>query len=156
LLLNTAIGLVVTGPLRAAWRRTETRLSPGAAVPMLVSVALLLYSIGFMTTYVHPFGRTWAAAEYGRAAADLLVAVPHTVTRQLSVAMLFQFLGVTSVLLQSAILSGPVLLLVRRWGVGLPFGSFGLVFGLLGLLMALPRDLHLATGPWPIVAVAIA
>jgi len=45
---------------------------------------------------------------------------------------------------------------VRRWGVGLPFGSFGLVFGLLGLLMALPRDLHLATGPWPIVAVAIA
>ncbi len=57
--------LMVTGPLRAAWRRLdEGRQGLVSSLPMLLSLTLLLSVCTFFTQYVHPFGATVAAKSY--------------------------------------------------------------------------------------------
>jgi Tol biopolymer transport system component len=53
-------------------------------------------------------------------------------------------LGVASMLLQSGLLVGFCLLLVRRWGTGLPFGSLALMFGLNAALLSVLDDRFVA------------
>lgn len=88
LLLALGAGLMVTGPLRAALARSETR----APWPALASLALLLSLLTFFTTYANPL------AEAGELMGDLGSA-----------------LGVAGVLVQAALLSGVVLFAVRHF-----------------------------------------
>ncbi len=65
LLLALGGTLMVTGPLRAAWRRPdEGHQSLVSSLPMLLSLTLLLSVGTFFTQYVHPFGATVAARSY--------------------------------------------------------------------------------------------
>ncbi len=65
LVLALGAGLIVTGPLRSGWRRSETEVRTWAAgVPMLLALTLLLSLWTFFTQYVHPFGATLAATAY--------------------------------------------------------------------------------------------
>lgn len=63
LLLGTGMVLIVSGPLRAAWRRIPSGHAGGWRVflPMLLSVTLLLAVLSFFTSYAHPFIDTHAA-----------------------------------------------------------------------------------------------
>jgi len=103
LLLAFSGVLIVSGPFRAAWRRTDSEIESGWATlfPMLMSF-LATYSIfTFFTEYAHPFVRillvTQASTDVGKS------------------------LGVAGILLQTALFIGFVLLLVKRWQ--LPFGA---------------------------------
>src|ERR1700736_4768713 len=58
LLLMLALGLIVTGPLRAAWRRPGTR-APWTAI---ISATLLLSMFTFFDQFSQPLVSTWAAA----------------------------------------------------------------------------------------------
>ena len=49
-------------------------------------------------------------------------------------------MGVGSILLQSAVLTGLVLLLVRRWGSALPAGGFTIALTLNALMLGFARD----------------
>jgi hypothetical protein len=65
LLLALGGTLMVTGPLRAAWRRPdEGPQGLVSSLPMLLSLTLLLSVCTFFTQYVHPFGATVAATSY--------------------------------------------------------------------------------------------
>ncbi len=144
LILALGGALIVTGPLRAAWQRAddasvETRANDWAArLPMLLSLTILLSVLTFFTQYASPFDETIAGMNH-RASTP-------------SEANHFQALGIAGILLQSGLLMGLVLWVVRRWR--LPFGSLTLVLTLNGVLMALIHDKFLSTGPYPLIAVA--
>ncbi len=131
--------LTITGPLRAAWHRRELPRSFAAHLPMLLSVLYMFSLLAFFTQYAHPFGETLAAQGRAQGFDN-------------------QALGVTSILLQSAILMGFVLLIVRRFK--LPFGSLTLILTLNTALITLMRDRAstdpaIATGALPMIGVAL-
>lgn len=103
LLLAFSGVLIVSGPFRAAWRRSDTRENSSWATlfPMLLSL-LATYSVfTFFTEYASPFVRPWLVTQGSN---DIQISF-----------------GVAGILLQSGLLMGFVLLLVKRWR--LPFGA---------------------------------
>jgi hypothetical protein len=145
LLLASGAALFLTGPLRAAWRRTD-RVAPW---PAIVSLGLLLSIFSFFTQYAHHFGRPWPAAGNRPTAAVFSTVAPDPVFRNAEIQNLYvaHGFGVGAVLLQATLLSAIVLLAVRRWGPRLPIGAFTLVFGLNAVLIGAARDqLHLLPG----------
>jgi hypothetical protein len=126
LLLAAGIGLVVSGPLRAAWRRPTNVLGVGwrgwvAQLPMLLSLTFTLSLLTLITQYAHPFVRLWAADPYRTVEPDL-----------------GQQLGVLGIVLQAGLLMGLVLLALRRWRL-MP-GSLALIFTLNAVLLSFMRD----------------
>jgi hypothetical protein len=138
--LVLAIGstLILTGPLRAAWRRVDR----DASWPAVLSLGFLLSSFSFWTQYAHHFGRPWPAAGNRPTDAVFAAVAPDPLFRNAPIQNLYvaHALGVAGILLQSAFISGIVLLALRRWGPRLPYGAFAVVFGLNGLLVAAARD----------------
>ena len=113
LLLMLSLGLIVTGPLRAAWRRPGNR-APWTAI---ISASLLLSMFTFFDQFDQPLVNTWAVAR---------VADPST-------ARYLQELGILGIMVQTALLTGVVLYLLSRFT--LPFGSITLLVGLNGALL---------------------
>jgi hypothetical protein len=113
LLLMLALGLIVTGPLRAAWRRPVSR-APFTAV---ISASLLLSMFTFFNQFDQPLVNPWA----------MTTAALSDTTRYL------QQLGILGIMVQTALLTGVVLYLLSRFT--LPFGSITLLAGLNGALL---------------------
>ena len=107
-------GVIATGPLAAAWRRPGRRIGwPGVA-----SAAFLLAAMVFVTQFDHPFTSRWAAAPQGSA--------PEQMAQQL---------GILAVILQSALIAGVVLPVVRRFDM--PFGAMTVVIGYSAVMITL-------------------
>src|SRR6202165_5127987 len=113
LLLMLALGLIVTGPLRAAWRRPVSR-APFTAV---ISASLLLSMFTFFNQFDQPLVNTWAATH---------AATTDTIRY-------LQELGILGIMVQTALLTGVVLYLLSRFT--LPFGSITLLAGMNGALL---------------------
>src|SRR5919201_3885658 len=95
LILALGMTLILTGPLRAAWRRADEAVGMWTAQwPMLLSLTFMFSMLTFFTQYAHPFGWTFAA-NANRSTGDL--------------AFYNQALGIMSILVQTAILMGLVL-----------------------------------------------
>jgi hypothetical protein len=126
LLLMLSLGLLVTGPLRAAWRRPGTK-APFTAV---VSASLLLSMFTFFDQFDQPLVNTWAAAQAALPTPGALlpsqVVVPATT-------WYLQELGLLGIMVQTALLTGLVLYLLSRFT--LPFFSITLLAGLNGALL---------------------
>lgn len=106
LVLAVGLFLIVSGPFRAAWRRSDAKHATILAyLPMLLSLAFTLSVLTFFTFPLHPFVDQWAAA---RNAPDASVQS-----------------GYAAFLLQSGFLMGCLLVALRRWR--LPFGSVAFV-----------------------------
>jgi hypothetical protein len=120
LLLFTGVTLLVTSPLRSAWRREDGRLAPSAdefALPLL-SVVLAVTMFSFITQGMSPFIEPLAARSHADALRSLARPDPPGAAR---VAYVGQALGVAGFLVQTTLLVGALLPLLRRWR--LPFGS---------------------------------
>jgi hypothetical protein len=107
--------LMVTGPLRAAWRRQDER----AGLAAIVAAALLLSTVSFVTQFAHPFRDPWAAGSGPSPAAYYWVS---------------EDLGVASLVLQGLAFAATFLLLIRRFQIR--FGSFTLICLINGALVA--------------------
>ena len=121
--------LIMTGPLRAAMRRTDMKDAQGweKLLPMLLSLVALLLMATFFTEYANPFVRTWV------------------VTYHYQSASLAQALGVAAILVQTAILMGSLLLVLRRWT--LPIGTMTMLFTLnVALIVVLADQYRLIPG----------
>ena len=105
LALALGLGLIASGPVRAAWRRSEPGLGWAAQGPMLLALTSTLSVLTFFTEYAHPL--VYAAAGRGH---------PHGGA---------EGLGVASVLLQTALLMA-IVLLTARIGT-LPCGGLTLI-----------------------------
>jgi hypothetical protein len=86
LVLALGLGLIASGPVRAAWRRSEPGLGWAAQGPMLLALTSTLSVLTFFTEYAHPL--VYVAAGRGH---------PHGGA---------EGLGVASVLLQTAFADG--------------------------------------------------
>lgn len=111
LLLALGGGLIISGPIRAAWKREDIPASWAA----LVSLALLLSLLTFFTSYASPLTETQFAQG------------PVLTTNE-EIISLYQSLGIAGFLIQTAAMMSLVLLIWRRWT--LPFGSLTLILTL--------------------------
>jgi hypothetical protein len=121
--LSLALGIVLiaSGPLRAAWRRSERAGDWKTLGPTLLSVTMLLSVFIFFTGFASPLFDVLAVRRF----ADSYQA---------------QNIGVSSVLIQSAVMMTLLLPLVRRWS--LPFGALMLVITLSNLMVVIVTDEH--------------
>jgi hypothetical protein len=108
-----SLALIVSGPLRAAWRRPGSR----APITAVISASLLLSVFTFFDQFDQPLVNTWAAMQTAR---------PDTV-------WYMQQLGILGLMVQTALLTGVILYLLSRFT--LPFGSITLLVGLNGILL---------------------
>lgn len=124
LMLGIGMALIASGPLRAAWRRTDAR--GWVQLGQVVLCSVLVFSlVSFFTSYAHPINLPLAVEGVnGRSSRSGIVN--------------FQDFGVTMILLQAAVLAGVTLILTRRFRI--PFGGFTFIFGLNALLMAILTD----------------
>ncbi|TME98214.1 MAG: hypothetical protein E6I39_10690 [Chloroflexi bacterium] len=120
LVLIAATAVMVSGPLRAAARRGETT----AGISTLVSAALLLSVLTFVTQFIHPLIDPYALLGYR-----------YTPTGDLK--WLGENIGVASILAQALILAGTGLLL--NSGFKLRPGSLTLVFAINGLFVTISK-----------------
>jgi len=111
-----AAAVIVSGPLRAAARRGDTR----AGFVVLLSAALLLSVITFATQFMHPVIDPWGLNSYE--------------FRASGASWVRENIGVASILAQALILAGTALLL--NSGFRLPTGSLTFVFLVNGALVA--------------------
>ncbi len=122
LVLALGMTLIVTGPFRAAWRRSGSG-TISSALPMLLSLAFTLSILTFFTQVAHPFVRPRAAG---------------ISPREEPLVFFQQALGIAGVLLQTALLMGLVLLVVRRWT--LPPGGLTLILVVNATAMSVLND----------------
>jgi hypothetical protein len=122
-------GLMVTGPLRAAWSRQD----PDARLLTIVAAALLLSTITFVTQFAHPFRDLWAAGGGNG-------------NSPLAMFWVAEDLGVAGLLLQGTSFAAIFLLLMRRFRIR--FGSFTLICLINGALLVPLK------GQWEMLAVA--
>ena len=116
----TAAAVMVSGPLRSAARRGERVASLGT----LVSAALLLSVFTFATQFVHPLIDPWSSSDPTQ--------VPATVPFWVA-----QNLGVSALLIQTAILAATALLLNSTFR--LRPGAMTLVLTINGILVTMTK-----------------
>jgi hypothetical protein len=118
--LALALGgtMLASGPFRAWWLHTDGQrgTSLAAQLPGFLSLTYLLSVLTFFVQYVHPFIDTWAAAG-----------------KRVPAAFYGQALGTVSIIVQTALLMGVILLTIRRGP--LPLGAATLIFTLNALLI---------------------
>jgi hypothetical protein len=110
--LALGIGLALSGPLRAAWRRRGATPSWRQLGPAILSLTFTFSLLTFFTEYASPLIIPW----------PIINASGSGPTR-----------GITDILLSTALSMSFVLLALRRWR--LPFGTFAFMFGINGTLM---------------------
>ncbi|MBI1731054.1 hypothetical protein HYR53_10645 [Candidatus Acetothermia bacterium] len=134
LILATGLAFIVSGPLRAAYKRTGSS-SVASLLPMILSATLLLSLFTFMTQFAHPLVNPRGS---GPQVSTLFQGIADNAGRSLDSNN--EALGITGVILQSALLMGVVLFLVWRWGSALPFGTFTFLFTLNSAGLSIFRD----------------
>lgn len=117
-------GLVLlTGPLRAAWREDEPVVSLRSFLGPLLSLTFAMAVVGFFLIYVSPFVNRAASAGFTRSPG-----APHDHPAS-DAGELLQLLGVASILLTTVVFVTGVHLLLRRWPTP-PAGTFTVMLGL--------------------------
>jgi hypothetical protein len=116
ILLTLSTGLIVSGPLRLAWRAGRGPVTPWPAV---VSAALVLSVLTYLTQFDHPLSNLWAAGSAPIAALNLPA---HEMQ-----------LGILGILVQNGLLAALVLLLLAN--LRLPLGALTVILGLNGFLV---------------------
>jgi hypothetical protein len=115
LLLAAGIVLLISTPLRVAWGQATGRAAGWAALfPALLSAGLALGLISLLTEYGNPLVTPWATLRTAGSTGEAL--------------------GIVSVLLQTVLLVGSLLLLNYRWR--LPPGACTFLFGLNAAMLA--------------------
>jgi hypothetical protein len=134
LMLSAGAALIACGPVRSVWQRLPVGTSPDwrMAGPAILGVAAVIAVLAFMTQYAHPLIDTLAAEQPRSAAAR------REQYGFLGTESVVQGLGLSGIIIQTTLLMGPVLLLVRRWR--LPFGALTALFTLVGLAACALQD----------------
>ena len=119
LVMLTGILLSVTAPIRAYWRLPGTDVAArlGTFLPVVLSMALVATAAAFFFMYASGLTNWPMTRPYVPYNDDLLAA--H---------------GILSTLVTTIVLLGPAFVLLRRWAT--PFGTFTLLFAMVGLSMA--------------------
>ncbi len=136
LLLALGFVLVMTGPVRSLVARIPAHSSPNWREfgPLTASLTFTFALFAFFTQFTHPFVYEIAAMKGGNS-------------------NIYQSLGVSAILIQSALTMGLVLWAVRRWR--LPFGALTLFIAVPSAMVTVFQD-RMALIPGAIAAGLIA
>ena len=129
LVQGVGLGLIVVSPLRERWRRVEAFGSLLSALPVALSAAFLLAVASYLTQFAHPLADPWPELSFWRRGLQ---------TYRYGQFYFGESLGVASILLQTALLVGPVLVVLQRWR--LPAGSLAVTFGVHAALVSVLQD----------------
>lgn len=124
LLIAIGMGLMVTGPYRAALRQAPPRAG-WATLPAVLSLAILLALLTFFTQFVHPLAEPWTMAPFPK-----YTTVPGPVRQEL---------GTAGILVSAALLAGSLATLLRL-PQHLPPGSITILLALPALALATQQD----------------
>lgn len=106
LLIQAGILLILAGPLRSAFARRSSQALRGAQqLPLVLSLAFIYLMVTLVTEYAQPLVFHYATGNF-----DFFTNPPTPVGPFLP-----QSIGLASFLIQSAIFSGLLLFVVRRW-----------------------------------------
>ncbi len=122
--------MIVTGGLRAGWARPERAPGVFAQLPALLSLALGLAWVMFFTQPTSPLANSWGLGRFRASYTD-------------------QAIGIVSILLDTLLLMGALLIYMRRWQPA-P-GAWMLVFG----LSACAMGFIFSKGPYPLAHVLV-
>lgn len=111
LALGLGLGLVVSGPLRAAWARAGHQPTWRNLTPAILSLSALISALTFFMMFSHPLMSNIGGADHYEF---------NNETGQVA--------GVVSILLMTGLVCAPAYLALRRWR--LPIGSLTLVWGI--------------------------
>jgi len=109
--LALGLGLVLTGPLRAAWHRSDHVSSWRELGPAIVSLTFTFSLLTFFTEYAHPLVNLWPITISPNGPTD----------------------GITDILFETGLAMSFIFLALRRWS--LPLGTFTFFFTLNAALM---------------------
>jgi hypothetical protein len=128
LILALGMTFMITSPLRAAWLRPVRRQAGGwlTYLPIILSTAVFLSILTFFTSYAHPVVHPGAVRSGLQG---------HWLDDQVA-----QSFGIAAMLLQSGVMMGVVLMVLRRWNWAVPFGSLAVIFGLNAAAMSVLHD----------------
>jgi len=94
-------------------------------------LTLLLAIFSFFTSESHPFDHPWAWVRLRPLALDATtLGLPSLPAAGVGSQELAETLGISSILIESGILMGLLLLMIRRWGAQLPLGWLTIIFAL--------------------------
>ncbi len=110
--LALGLGLALSGPLRAAWRRVGVVPSLRSLGPAILSLTFTFSLLTFFTEYASPLINIAPLSDARNAPTE----------------------GITDILFLTATMMSFMLLALRRWR--LPFGTFTFLLGINGTLMA--------------------
>ena len=128
--------MIASGPLRAAWQQPQA--SQATRWRAVLSLTLLLAIFSFFTSESHPFDHPWASVRLRPLALDATaLGLPAMPGPGISSHELAETLGMSSILIQTGVLMGLLLLMIRRWGTQLPLGWLTFVFALNGVGMGI-------------------
>lgn len=137
LILATGATLFLTGPLRALWGRAEVKTGWRALFPAITSATITLSLLTLFTEFANVMTQP-----------DVFIAAE----RPLREVYAWDVTAITSVLIPAFLLSGALLLLIRRWV--LPAGAVTFVLVVNAVMMFYLRMGY--TGEhWPIVTAAL-
>lgn len=105
MILSTAGFLILTGPLRAAWRRTGDAPTWANRLPVVLVLAMVVSLLTFFTQFANSFSQAWNFAPGAQGSASWRMDV----------------VGISDILFPSTIIISVLLFAQRRWT--LPFGA---------------------------------
>jgi hypothetical protein len=126
LLLVASMGMIFSSLVQAAWQRSETGRIP---IPAIVGLGYVFTVATFITEFAHPY--------------------VYILAREASYGDVGRALGVASIMLQSALLMGTILIALRRWR--LPPGTLTVLLVFNAALMSVFEDHQ-----WIILVTALA
>jgi hypothetical protein len=138
--LGIGMALVFTGPLRSAWARAangETLYGWRNLWPMLVSATLFTTLVMFFTSYAHP----------------MTMPLAQRVLSGRGIPFDPQDFGVTAILLETAVLTGIVGVLLTRWT--LPAGAITLISGASAAILTVLVDSYVFLPPLYVALVIV-
>ncbi len=145
LILACGAGLVISGPLRAAWLRRENQIGWKALFPAVLSLFYVLLLFFFMTQFANII------------ISPTIVSNEYTAPNDDFILILAAVTGIVSLVVPAVVTMGVLLFALRRWK--LPFGTMTLLIGGGNLAMYLMRadDLWFYSPGryWPIVFVPL-
>ncbi len=119
LMLALGGSIIMCAPFHALWHRDIKEKPPALAI--VLSLTFFISLLSFMTQFAHPMHHPWMDNDF--------ITNPYDSG---------QAIGVASIIIQTGILLGVILTVLKRWIF--PFGSFGLIFGLNAILMSVLQD----------------
>lgn len=136
LLLGVGMALIMTGPLRAAWRRPANGSGWKELGPALLSMCWTMSVFTFLMMFAHPVTVVVAGARHRYFLSDA-----------------GQMAGILGLIVTAGLLVGPILFLMMRWR--LPFGAITVIWGINTIIMLILDYEHRYT-VWMVVAMILA